>query len=247
MLETDKTCAGTARKTGVHANRQQRRHGVSQDFTATNYPPGKGDVVFSGADYFLGIAQRIASSGGNTRVVLPGKGEVSLFPERKEFSADIPDMAEFFQAPAAQFEITPLDASASPQAPNYGKNIGELLWQAAFHASQGRLVEGTSKYDVVEFRHWPNLPRLSKTANTARICALLTRHPTTIMLVRRQLDIGHEEVYRVYSAAYCAGIANMVSRNPQVTAAEDAAGTVQEEPAEGRGLLRSLFSKISGL
>lgn len=212
-----------------------------------NITADSGDAVFPAADYFLGIAQRITSSSDNARVVLPGKGEVSLFPGRKEYYADIPDMAEFFQAPAAQFEITALGEAATPKAPGSGKNIGELLWQASFHASQGRMVAGTSKYDVVQFRHWPNLTRLPKTQNTARIFALLTRHPTTIMLVHRKLGIDKDEVYRIYSAAFSAGIASMVSRNPQATANDAAAEIEQAEPAQERGLLRSLFSKISGL
>lgn len=211
----------------------------------SNKPADTGDAIFSAADYFLGIAQRIAASQDNTRIVLPGKGEVSLFPGRKEYSADIADMAEFFQTPAAQFEISTLGEAVLPKTPGSSKNIGELLWQAAFHASQGRMVEGTSKYDVVQFRHWPNLPRLSKTPNTARICALLTRHPTTIMLVHRQLGIGKDEVYRIYSAAYCSGIANMTSKNP--AAANELAEIEPVEPAQERSLLRSLFSKISGL
>lgn len=215
---------------------------MSQDFSS---PSDAGDAVFPAADYFLGIAQRAASAGTSTRITLPGRGEVSLYPEHNEFFAYIPDMAEFFQAPAAQFEISPLDAAASPHTPGSGKNIGELLWQAAFHASQGRMLEGTSKYDVVQFLHWPNLTRLPKTRNTARICALLTRHPTTIMLVHRMLGIGKEEVYRIYSAAYVAGLANIVSRDR--TMSEPATEPALAEPAQERGLLRSLFAKISGL
>ncbi len=217
-------------------------------------PAEKGDMAFSAAEYFLGIAQRIASSGENTQVALPGVGEVSLFPGRKEFSATIPDMAEFFSAPAAQFRITPLGAGAAPQAADRPRNMEDLFWQAGFHASQGRLVEGTSKYDIVQFRHWPNLPRLSKTANTARVCALLTRHPTTITLVHRQLDIDKEEVYRVYSAAYSAGIASI--RNLESTTnfraldsatAEADLATDNAPAAQTQGLFRALFSKISGL
>lgn len=210
-----------------------------------------GEAIFSAADYFLGIAQRIAASGDNTRIVLPGRGEVFLFPGRREYSADIPDMAEFFQAPAAQFEITALSATTTP-SPGC-KNLGELLWQAAFHASQGRLINDATKYDVVQFNYWPNLPRLPKTPNTARICALLTRHPTTIMLVHRKLGIDKEELYRVYSAAYCAGIArirNLESttqlRAPDsITEADLVTETTAQSPKQG--MLHSLFSKISGL
>jgi hypothetical protein len=210
----------------------------------SNNPASADDTAFSAADYFLGIAQRVVASNSNTRIVLAGKGAVSLFPGRKEYYADIPDMTEFFQAPAAQFEVAALDATTTP-SPGSGKNLGELLWQAAFHASQGRLINDATKFDVVQFSCWPNLPRLSKTPNTARICALLTRHPTTISLVYRQLGIGKEEVYHVYSAAYCAGIAKTVSRDP--TASKATAEAEPTEPAQERSLLRSLFSKISGL
>ncbi len=184
------------------------------------------------------------TSGANARVVLEGRGEVSLFPGRHEYSAAIADMAEFFQTPAAQFKTLPLGADEKPQSP---RHISELLWQAAFHASQGRMIEGASKYDVIQFRHWPNLPHLPKTANTARICALLTRHPMTIMLVHRQLGIDREEVYRVYSAAHSAGLTSMVSQNPQAVGGDEPKAEIPEPPQERVGLLRSLFSKVAGL
>ncbi len=184
------------------------------------------------------------TSGANARVVLEGRGEVSLFPGRREYSANIADMAEFFQAPAAQFKTLPLGEDEKPLLP---RQISELFWQAAFHASQGRMIEGTSKYDVVQFRQWPNLPHLPKTANTARICALLTRHPMTIMLVHRQLGIDKEEVYRVYSAAHSAGITSMVSQNPQAIGADAQKAELAEPPQERLGLFRSLFSKVAGL
>lgn len=224
---------------------------MSQDITSN--PADSGDAVFPAAEYFLGIARRNIAFNENTRVVLPGKGEVSLFPGRKEYSAEISDTAEFFKAPAAQFEVSKLAATATP-APGAGKNIGELLWQAAFHASQGRLIDDISKYDIVQFRFWPNLTRLPKTQNTARICALLTRHPTTIMLVHRVLGIGKEEVYSIYSAAYSAGIASI--RNLESTSnlrsndAETAEADLMHdkaEPAQKQGLFQSLFSKISRL
>jgi hypothetical protein len=210
---------------------------------SVNLPTEPGDTAFPAADYFLGIAQRIISSGANTQIVLEGKGEVTLYPARREYSATIPDMAEFFKAPAAQFKVTPLTGNTAPQNP---RHIGELLWQAGFHASEGRMVEGTSKYDVVQFRHWPNLPHLPKTANTARICALLTRHPMTIMLVHRQLGIEKDEVYRVYSAAHSAGLTSMVSQNPQALG-DTPKNELPEPPPERTGLFRSLLSKVAGL
>lgn len=199
------------------------------------------ESAFSPADYFLGIAQRAIASGVDTRVALPGAGEVSLFPARQMYSANLSDPEGFFQEAAGKFKVTTLDASAEPKEP---RHMAELLWTAGFHASRGRVTEGTSMFDVVQFHHWPNLTKLPHTPNTARICALLTRHPTTIMLAHRLLGIKKDEVYRIYSAAYAAGIANIIHQNPEATAAAE---TEAEEKSEARGLFRSLFSKISGL
>lgn len=203
-----------------------------------------GDSSFSATDYFLGIAQRVIASGKNTRVTLPGKGEVNIYPQHNAYDADVLNMSIFCQAPASEFKTAELGAPDPQKAP--GKNICELLWQAAFHASQGKIIEGCSKYDVVQFRHWPNLSRLPQTANTMRIIALLTRYPTTIMLLPRRLGATKEEVFQTYSAAYCSGLVNMVSHNPDLTPTEPAEEGVQEQQSK-TGLWQSLFAKISGL
>ncbi len=203
------------------------------------------DRYFAASDYFLGIVQRVVTTGENTRIALGGNGQISLFPARNAYSGRVTDMAGFCQAPATAFETSPLGPAASPGETN--KSIEDLMWQAAFYASNGRLIEGCSKYDVVKFRRWPNLSRLPKSPNTMRICALLTRYPTTIMLTHRRLGAEKEEIYQTYSAAYCAGLVNMVSRNPQATSGADATEPTEEGPARRRNLLRALLAKISGL
>jgi len=212
---------------------------------ASNKPEG-GEAFFSAGDYFLGLAQEAIASGKSTKIALPGKGEVSIFPAHREFVANITDEAEFFQAPAEQFQSTPIGDAPPPATTARRRHTSELLWLAAFHASKGRLVEGISRFDVVKFRQWPNLPKLTKSQNTERICALLTRHPTTIQLVHRQLGIGKDEINQVYSAAHCAGIVSVLNRNPQAATSDEEAGA-EEEASQDRGLFRSLFAKISGL
>lgn len=195
----------------------------------------------------LGIVQDIRSSGASTRIILrTTRDEITLFPERGEFYASVSDMAAFCRAPAEQFEQIAFDEVALPYASGPGRPIGDLLWQVAFHVSQGNLIEGCSKYDVVQFQRWPNLTRLPVTPNSARICALLTRHPTTIMLVHRMLGIDKEEVYQNYSAACSAGLVNAISRNPGAADAESEISPLAEAPKE-RGLFHSLFSRISRL
>jgi hypothetical protein len=206
-----------------------------------------GTDTFVPADHLLGIVQHCVASLRDTRIVLRGKDELVIFPERGIYYASIQDMAEFCRAPAAQFESESVDKTTLPYISGTGKSINHLLWQAAFHVSQGRLIEGCSKYDVVQLRHWPNLPRLPVTPNAARICALLTRHPTTVMLIHRVLGIDKEEVYQIYSSAYSAGLGQLISRNPAQHAFEESADDTPFEPVADRGIFRSLFAKISRL
>ncbi len=218
--------------------------GVSLDLS--NSTTDIGGEIFDPAGHLLGIVQRVVAERSNVRIVLPGTGEIVIFAGRSEYCAKVRDMAEFCLAPAARYEVSKVNDAAGVTDAGPARNIRDLLWCAAFYPSQGRLVEGCSKYDVIQFRQWPNLPRVPATRNAARICALLTRHPTTIMLVHHILGIEKEEVYRIYSAAYSAGIVERVSGHRQLAGSKTAV-EIQAEPVQARGLFRSLFAKISGL
>lgn len=214
----------------------------------SNTAPHTVVATFAPANHLLGIVQGIVAAGSDAHIVLPGNGEIAVFPGCNEYRCNVQQMAEFCRAPAAHFEVSMIgEAAAIADRLGPAKSIKELLWCAAFHASQGLLAEGCSKYDVVQFRHWPNLTRLPATPNAARICALLTRHPTTIMLVHHILGIERHEVYQIYSAACSAGLVQRVCSNPQSGAPDAFVSEVQAEPAPERGLFRSLFAKISGL
>ncbi len=203
--------------------------------------------IFKPRDYLLGIVQRAMTSGENIRIILPGKGELVILPTLGVYYAKTRDLIEFICTPAILLKIEGCDEKVLPDGLGSRMNLNALLWQTAFHASQGRLIEGCSKYDVVKFRHWPNLTRLPITPNTARICALLTRNPTTIMLVHRVLGIDREEVYQIYSAASSAGICHKIGKGPESENAEVEFPDRQPKPVNAQSLLSSLFAKISRL
>jgi hypothetical protein len=212
---------------------------------------------FNSEDHFIGIARHIAKSRRNARVSLRGNGEIVISPSLGEFYAKVRDIAEFCQAPAADFEVVTLNDLKGDQLLSQvtsGK-IRELLWTAAFHASRGCLDRYSSErdathiYDVVSFTRWPNLTRLPVTSNTMRICALLTRHPTSIGLVARKLHIRPEEVYQVYSAANSYGIVNCLSCNAYGSELQhdEVLGERDDPVLKQRSLFQALFTKISGL
>lgn len=212
-------------------------------------------TCFAPEQYFLGLATRAVKGGGNTRFLLADTGELVVRPASGTWHAEISDMTAFCRANATAFRVAHLnddDADALAREMGPARPIRDLLWQAAFHASQGRLIAAAgqgkqpSMLDVVQFHRWPNLTRLPQTPNTMRICALLTRYPTSLAMVSRKLSIDPEEVYQVYSAAYGSGIASIVG-SPNADEALAAYSFAGEWKGHAREMLHSLFSKLSGL
>lgn len=211
---------------------------------------------FSPTEYFLGIVERVIASGENSRISLADQGTVTVLPFSRRYHANVMDMKAFCEAPAAGFKVSPLKGEVTmTEEDGMARNLDDLLWQAAFHASGGRLVQSRSNgesvhiYDVIRFHHWPNLSRLPQTPNTMRICALLTRQPSSILLVSRKLDIEPEEVFQVYSAACGCGIVKIISNH---LGEGDVQATISEtemtkSDARDKGLFHSLFAKIVGL
>lgn len=204
------------------------------------------DVRTAGVDYFnpddylLSTLRRAAANNQDLLLEVAGLGEVLMLSSRCEYFAFVTDMAAFLTTPPNEVKLTILDA-ADPRIAStdmIGRNLDELMWQAAFHASQGRLMRGCYRDDVVELEYWPNLSRLPQTPQSMRIAALLTRHPTSIYFAMRLLKVTPEEMYQFYSAARAAGLARPINRKPEEP---------KLEPHRNQGLLSSLLSKIARL
>lgn len=93
-----------------------------------------------------------------------------------------------------------------------GRPLDELLWTIAWHCSNGQLLEGCRRNDVVSFSRWPNLTRLPANGTTSRIVALMTARPSSVVLASRLLGVAEEAVAQVYSAGMRAGYAAPVNR-----------------------------------
>ena len=205
--------------------------------------------TFAADDYFLGLAQRVASGSTITHIFLDGVGEVIIDPLRSRYVAFMPDAEAFYLTPAASFQTAPTRTCSFPDFPE--RDLAELLWTAAHHASAGRLPAGYSKYDVVKLRHWPNLSRLPVTPNTMRLCAFLSRRPSAIHLARKLVGVDESEAYGFYAAALSADALELVSRAstrapPEAEAAPDQAPAIAGR-APDQSVLRLLWSKVSRL
>lgn len=201
----------------------------------------EGVPYFDPEDYLINVVRRATANGQNVLISSERLGSVIVLSTRSEYFSHCRDLPAFCRLPSDELTVTVLSDGDErlPASHLIGRNLDELLWEAAFHASEGRLMKGCYRDDVVELPHWPNLTRISTTANTVRLCALLTRHPTSIILAGRLLKVEGGELYRFYSAARCAGIAHPVNRQAEEP---------QLEPYRGdRGLLSRLVARIAGL
>lgn len=195
---------------------------------------------FNPKEYLIDMLQRATANQQDIHLEVEGLGELLMLSERGEYFAFLVDMEAFITAPPAKARLTILEPGDHriPDASTVGRNIDELMWQAAFYTSKGRLIEGCYRDDVVELEFWPNLSRLPHGPNTMRIAALLSRHPTSIFFATRLLKVEAAEMYQFYSAARLAGFARPINRAPQEP---------KLEPHRNQSLLSSLLKKIAGI
>lgn len=201
---------------------------------------------FDPASGLLGVIAQTCSAGQAIVAYAPGAGAVAIVPERKEYFTEMAEdeLALFCRLPATAYAIKRLTDAGLNQLIGQGvrgRNIDELQWRAALYVSEGRLMKGCGRDDVVLLKAWPNLTRIPGTPNAVRIAALLSRYPTTVSLAHRLLKIPVEEMNEFYSAASAAGIAVAVNRKPAQTEEE----TIK--PHRNRGLLGQLFERVIGL
>lgn len=199
----------------------------------------EGVPYFEPEQYLVNIVRRAKLNGQDILVSAGTLGDITVLGSRREYVANSSDLPAFCRTPANDFDVSVLPRGARGEPERRGRSLGELMWEAAFHASDGRLVSGCSPVDVVKLTRWPNLSRLSRDENTVRLCALLTRHPTSIVVAGRLLKVEPAELYRFYSAACCAELTRPVNRQ---------AGEAEEPtlaPYRNRNLLSKLVARLT--
>ncbi|BAU48390.1 hypothetical protein SVA_1836 [Sulfurifustis variabilis] len=237
------TAQGKARTVALHRNACLGVGGVAmlgESVPAHGISQGEEERNFNPDHYVVGLLRRAVANRQDVRIHGGDLGEIILFPARGEFfaSGDVPTLC---QAPADRFRVSCLGAAkteAIARQHGIGRNLDELMWQAGYYASNGRLMEGCFRDDVVQLRHWPNLTRLPAPASAMRVAALLTRYPTSIGFAGRLLKVPRTEMYAFYSAARCAGLAIAINRKPVEPVLK---------PHRNQPLLGLLLNKIAGL
>lgn len=192
---------------------------------------------FSGDASLITTFRRALANKQDIRVATENLGELILLGNRREYFPETPDLPSFLRLTPEKCRVQILsDEDQKPGTDTVGRNVDELMWQAAFYASEGRLLEGCHWNDVVQLEHWPNLTRLPISANTFSILALLYQHPTSVFFASRLLKVPASEVYQVYSAAFAAGLTRTINRKVEEP---------QLKPHRNQTMLSSLIKKLA--
>ena len=199
-------------------------------------------------DYVIGILMGLSPEQEFVKISHTEYGELLVSPKHGRYISKITDAATFFQAQKSSFTVTEMQEKFPPVIEV--RRLEDLLWEAVLHASQGRLIDGLRKFDVVQFTRWPNLTRVSLTPNALRICALLSRCPSGIYLSQVILNVDEAEMNTVCNAAQVVGILKLLNRkfesDPEELAIAESKKQILNTSNEGRFFTR-LFAKLSTL
>ncbi len=196
-------------------------------------------------DCLLGVLQRARSLGRRACIELPDNGLVQVDFEEQYCVLDLASEQEFFAGLPKHFvtrRLSRLDGQAV-------RPLDELTWKAAYHASNGALLEGYHPFDVVELERWPNFTRLPHAECCLPLCSILARRPTSISFAHRMLRIPHDDAMRFYSAARASGHLRLISSQPSADANSSETTPADSQAASARSgtIWSRLFSRVSGL
>lgn len=202
--------------------------------TTETFDPGEG---------LVGILWRAIEHNEDILVTLESGAGIVLVPSRGEYVGYASDMSTFCAAEVAQYTVKCLDADYRKQferSKSLQRCMSELLWQAGFFASKGRLIAGCGRYDVVQLTRWPNLTRVPATPSAMTIAALLSRYPTHISIARRLTGVSGEEINRFCSAAFA-------SRSLKILSRTEAVAKPVLEPHNNRSIFGRVLNRLRSL
>jgi hypothetical protein len=138
------------------------------------------------------------------------------------------------QRPRIEY-VARAEADARYAGKTYSVPQEMFMWSLGAMTSRGRLAASCRADERVYLRRWPNLTRISHTANEMRIVAYWVRQAISPQEMVAALGVPEREVFSVYTAACAAGLAGKARRE---------ADGIWEAPPVAEPRERGLFSSI---
>lgn len=129
-----------------------------------------------------------------TKFVFSNAQYILILPALRRFLSNMSDLS--------LINTVQPSVESQPEIPSqsflkYGQPLDFLHWSlAALHAKE-RFDKIDYQYSLIRLQSWPNLTKLSSsfTPELARLCALLSRKPTTASLIPNVLDIDYDKTF----------------------------------------------------
>lgn len=183
--------------------------------------------VFEPDEYFLGLLQKAQRDGLTRRCLMPGLPPLFLAPKEGRYYAPAggeTDLSAFYCANVDQLQVETLDALDTGEEEEEVIQIGrmmvrrkretprlaagamdELLWNAALHASRGRLLAGKRSGDVVRLRRWPDFSRLCKDRRWLPLAAFMSVNAADLLDVAKHTGVPLARVVDFHNACAVLG------------------------------------------
>ena len=209
---------------------------------AANGEPGAGEVAggasrFDPGKHLLGVIQGLVAGGRSAVVDHPDHAAVAIDSARRRWAVagDRPLTPDIFRLPAGAFEM---QMGPLPAALDY-RPLEELLYRAAWHASNGRLQAGTDLSTPLRLRRWPDFTRVPYRPIHLRMAAYPQGRSATPLTIAERTGAAVSDVHDLLNACRAAGL---------ITEARSESRPPPEQPsaASREGLLARIRMRLLG-
>lgn len=128
----------------------------------------------------------------SVRVEFAGQHFVEIYPEQQRYISDLRDVDLCSLWSAVPVQVMSLPHSELP--PREGHSLKQLHWAVTLSYVQSEQRSRNFKFQIAKLVSWPSLTDVPSDVLPVmvRICALLSRRPTTTSLVPMILDVPQD-------------------------------------------------------
>lgn len=167
---------------------------------------------------------------------------LTVFPAQRRYASEAPPsvVRDWWQAEA--IELQPL--SPALDAPSHTLPLTQLCWVMVLQRARQHLAADTElRFQMVRLQSWPALTAMPAEWVTpaARICALLSKKPTTVSLIPLVLDLPPDEVLVLVEALCMNGHVQVLG---QGRPSEPALPVADVMPESHQSMIRKIWQRL---
>jgi len=228
MLKQSETLTNIAETTGVPPAQVFEFYNACAVLDLIDVEQGN---VFDPANHLIGLLEKITIDRQARRCALPEQTPLFLVPNESKYysEANSADIAKICAAQLSKIEISLIDSSDQEEVVQVGRMmvrrkkdtgipkiparpLSELVFRAAFYASQGRLLPDYNIDKPVRLKNWPDKTILRESAFTEEeryffpLAAFMTTHTASLPDIAEATRLPLTQVIDFYNACALSGL-----------------------------------------